>query len=273
MAGSIAIPVTFTEFIIYIIEKENIWKLSIFRKVNIFISVVLFLFSFTPLFIKTVKPILNFNFWPVPGILFYVYHLWFAINIVLCWILVFNKIKNSTGLIKLKSIYVLVATTIGFGGGMTNHPLWYGILIPPVGNILVGLALFIFTYAIVRYRLLDIKVAVTRVGIFLFVYLFVLGLPLYMGYVHKKWQQATYLAVILATIGPFMYRYFKIKAEQVLLVRQRQYQRVIMQAAEGMLRIRRIDRLMRMVIKVVSKALKVEKAGVYLYERQQGYIN
>ena len=82
-------------------------------------------------------------------------------------------------------------------------------------NISILLYLSIITYAIVRYRLLDIKVAVTRVGIFLFVYLFVLGLPLYMGYAHKKWQQATYLAVILATIGPFMYRYFKIKAEQV----------------------------------------------------------
>ena len=47
----------------------------------------------------------------------------------------------------------------------------------PVDDYILVIPFLIFTYAIVKYRLLDIKIAVTRLGLFLVIYSLVTAIP------------------------------------------------------------------------------------------------
>ena len=119
------------------------------------------------------------------------------------------------------------------GGTFCFLPV-FGIDIYPYGNLTVPLYPTIFTYAIFKYRLMDIKLVVTNISIFTLVYSLVLGIPFaiafgwqefLMTYFGDKWWIIPLItSTVLATIGPFIYLYLQRKAEDKLLEEQRQYQ-------------------------------------------------
>jgi signal transduction histidine kinase len=67
---------------------------------------------------------------------------------------------------KLQIKYVLLGSIVGFGGGLTNFFLWYDIEILPVGNILVAFYTVFFSYAIIKYRLMDIRTIASNIFIY-----------------------------------------------------------------------------------------------------------
>jgi len=119
-------------------------------------------FSFTSLYIKNIGPQLSFLWWPEPGILYSVYLVFGYLGIIgyACYELL-KIYKTSTGYIHEQIKYILLAIIFGFGGGATNFPLWYKFPMLPYGNFLVVLYPFILSYAMVKYRLFEIKVVLT----------------------------------------------------------------------------------------------------------------
>ena len=47
--------------------------------------------------------------------------------------LLIKKFKTSQGYLREQIKYILLAIALGFGGGATNFPLWYGIPLLPLG--------------------------------------------------------------------------------------------------------------------------------------------
>ncbi|MBI4846979.1 MAG: hypothetical protein HY808_00170 [Nitrospirae bacterium] len=58
---------------------------------------------------------------------------------------------------KLQTLYFLVAIIVGFSSGLTNFIPYFGIKIYPIGNIGIVIYCIIVSYAIFRYRLMDIS--------------------------------------------------------------------------------------------------------------------
>ena len=124
----------------------------------------------------------------------------------------FRLYIKSTGLQRSQYLYITIANlTINVFSGFTNvFLLWFGIqgyiwLGPPITLIWFAT---IF-YAIFKYRLMDIEVAITRVGIFVCVYTLVLGIPFYCAYSLGLWKYALWLMMVLATTGPFIYLFIQ----------------------------------------------------------------
>ena len=69
MAGAIFIPVVYCHFILALIKQIKKYKKYLIFGYLIF--TLFFLANFTPLFVKSVTPQLNFLFWPNPGILYH----------------------------------------------------------------------------------------------------------------------------------------------------------------------------------------------------------
>lgn len=132
------------------------------------------------------------------------------------------------------------------------------------------MSFLIFTYTIVRFRLLDINLALTRAGIFVFVYLFVLGVPFWLGYKYGLWQYAAWLMLVLATAGPFIYQYLNKKAEDIILKEQKQYQKVLRDVSVNMLLIKELERLLKTIAATVVETVKVSFAGIYLEDEKNG---
>ena len=119
-------------------------------------SVFFAAFSFSPLMIKDVLPALGFDFWPRPGILmnFYV-PIFFVLILIAYWILwKAYLVARDTQRWQIK--WVSLAILPGWIGGATNWCLWYGIPVPPVAHIFVGVAFLLLFYATIRGRLFDV---------------------------------------------------------------------------------------------------------------------
>lgn len=266
MIGAIFIPVFFLHFLL-------VWLNLLQKKIKLLFACYLLSFlalilNTTPYFVKDVRTIIGFNFWPKAGIFYLPFLLFWGWLILYCCYIMIEGMKGSSPIQRNQIKYVLLGAVIGFSGGITNYPLWYDIPIPPYGNILVSAYVLLVGYSIVKYQLMDIKVAITRAGIFLIVFAFVLGTPFLVLFKTKSGLLSTSLAVIFATSGPIIYRYFKKKTEAILLAKQRHYQNVLLQAADGMLREHNLKRLLKLIVYVVKRVVKVKFAAIFLVDKE-----
>ncbi|MEW6100877.1 MAG: GAF domain-containing sensor histidine kinase [Candidatus Omnitrophota bacterium] len=125
---------------------------------------------------------------------------------------------------------------------------------------------------------MDVRVAITRAGVFMVVYSLVLGLPVAVAIWYKPiivdmlgpqwWLVPFGLLGLLATAGPFIYIYVQRKAEDRLLWEQRQYQRTLKQASMGMTRIRNLRKLLDLIAHIVTKTVRISYAAIYLYNAE-----
>ena len=278
-AAAIFIPVTLLHFLL-------VW-LGLFQKKKKIIyfcygvNSIAFVLSFTSLFIKNVSPILSFKYWPQAGIAYLPFLVFWGWLVLYCWYIMFREIKTASPQKRTQIKYILLGAIIGFSGGSTNYPLWYGIKIFPYGNILVSIYIGLMSYAILRYRLMDIKVVITRTGVFIAVYTLLLGIPFAIAVSLRSWLIGTFgtgwwmaplvLMGIFATIAPFIYIYLSRRAEERILKEQRRYQDTLRQASVGMTRIRDMQKLLKLIVHIVTRAVQLDYAGIYLLDRENSY--
>jgi signal transduction histidine kinase len=184
--------------------------------------------------------------------------------------------QKSTGLKRNQLKYFLPASALAFAGGFTSFLPCFNIQLYPVFNIMVAIYPLIMGYAIIRYRLMDITVAVTRTGIFVAVYTLVLGIPFAVGFQCKDWLIRVFganwwvapsgLMAILATVGPFIYIYLQRKAEDRLLREQRRYHEVLKETGAGITRIRNLQKLLDLIVSIVTENVRLSHAAIYLYD-------
>lgn len=133
--------------------------------------------SLTKLMITGVEPRGGFPNWPVAGPVYSIYlahFFYFAVRTVM---VLYRAWKASVAAIRAQLGYVFWATVIGFLGGATNFPLWYSVPIPPVGNGLVAAYIFVVSYAVVRFRLLEVDYVLVK-GLVVVVTILLLAVPL-----------------------------------------------------------------------------------------------
>ncbi len=261
-------------------------KHPLFSKISTLITVFLFIlnFFFTKILItkltlfftdmKWVKP-LYFAYPSSPILLFFIIFVFFGWVIYAHWELIKNY-KKSSGLKRNQIKYFFFATALGFTGGGTSWLPCFGISFYPIFNFTVPLYFLIMSYTILRYRIIDIKVAITRTGIFITVYTLVLGLPFAIAVWFKNllvrlfginwWILPLGLMAALATLGPFIYIYFERKAERKLLYEQRRYQETLKQAAREMARIHSLKKLLSLIVHTVTKTVRISHSAIYLFD-------
>ncbi|MBF0486191.1 MAG: GAF domain-containing protein [Candidatus Omnitrophica bacterium] len=274
MVGGIFVPICYFHHVICLVEKQK--KLRWFI-ISIYIfGFISLLADFTSFFVSGVSSRELFLYWPDPGILFYPFIvIWFLLCIGET-IFIFYHFRLAKGVLAAQLKYIFIGTAIGWGGAFTNYPLWFGIAIPPVGNICVSIYLFIVAYAILKYRLMDIRLVISRVAIFIFVYTLVLGVPIWLGFQLLGvglWLMPVGFMGLLATTGPFIYLYIQKRAEDRLLKEQRDYQETLRKASAGMGRIRELDKLLKLMVFILTRSIRIEQALVYtLDEKQKAFV-
>ncbi len=278
MAGAIFIPTCFIHFVVTFLGLDS-RKRRLVRFSYLF-SAVLLISDFTPLFISGITQRPPFPFWPVPGPFFHPFLLHFAAVVIYAHYLMYRELRATTGSRRNQIRYVALGTFLGFSGGATNFPLWYNIPIPPIGNALVAVYVAMSAYAIARYRLLDINVALTRAILFAVVYVPLLLLPIIICKALEPvltawfgadwWLVPTVSEALFAALGLLAYRYVRQKAEDRILAEQRQYQQLLVAAAEEMLKILDLKKLLRRIVGIMVKYVRLQYAAIYLQEDPGG---
>ncbi len=281
MAGAIFTPIFYLHHLLMLlgIEKENRQIVRASYAAAIVFSVI----NLTPYFIKGVSAKMFFKYWPDPGVLFNVFlPIWIFI-VVFGIIVAVRTYRSSSGIKKTRSRYVLVAILIGWAGGITNYPLWYGIHVPPVGNILVSVYVLLTTYAIIRYRLLDIRIVAARAMVFLLVYIPILAVPFIMASAARVWLEQHFgdlwwvvpmvASTILAPAGLRVYQYIKVRAEKAIRSKKLEYLQEVSDFLEDVKGVRGLDELVSMILSKTSELIKVDYTGLYLWDKKKGVLS
>jgi len=271
--GAILVPAFYLHFILSFLGIKRVRILFL----SYIVALILIFIDFTsPFMIKDMLTKLNFKYYSEPGFAYLPFLAFFTFGVCYALYLMFVHYQDLSAYKRNQSKYIMIASIVGFLGGATNYPLIYNIKIFPFGHPLVFLYPIIITVAIVRYRLMDITVAVTRTGIFVAIYTLILGLPFavavwlegwFIEILGSHWWSAPLgLMAALATVGPFIYIYIDRKAEARLLRQQRRYQDTLKQASVGMTRIRNLRKLLDLITHIVTKTVRISYAAIYLYD-------
>jgi len=181
--GGILIPAALLHFVVSFPDRQ----LSMRRLALVYIPGLLgFILTFTPLVIKDVE----FKSWglaPVIGLFYPFILLYFLVYLVLSVVTIIKKFRGTKGVLRLQSIYLMFGFVI-----LISHILLTNLILPLLGfksiyaygpwsTVEMGV---IISYAIIRYRLLDIEFVIKRASVYLMLvaiitgfYVFVLILP------------------------------------------------------------------------------------------------
>ena len=116
----------------------------------------------TPWLVAEVHPAMSFSFWPVPGPFFHPFIAYFLWYVIYATSLVGVALRDANGIRRHQYAYMLAASVIGYAGGATNFPLWYGVPLLPYGTVLITMYTALMAYTIVRYRLMNISVVLNK---------------------------------------------------------------------------------------------------------------
>ena len=174
--------------------------------------------------------------------------------------------QKAIGIKKNQVRYFFLGTLIGFLGGISNFLPTYGIDIYPIGNFTIPIYCLIVTYAILKHRLLDAKVVVTRGAILLFVYIFIVGIPasfvmIGKGWLIKQFQHKWFvpplaLYTVLALLGPYIYLIFQNRAEQKRIKQQIRLHQSLKAASKTTIEVQSIDKLSKIIPRYLLKLYK-----------------
>jgi len=269
--GIILTPAFFFHFVLKFTDKYN-------KKFIGIIYVLAMLFIACTFFYKDffeVRYVFNkFYFWSAP---IYSHILYFSFYFIFYWVallysffLLVREFAKSVGVKRNQLKYFILAMIIAWSGPEGMFLLVFGIPVYPASNFLIAIYPIVFAYAILRYRLLDINIALTRAGIFLAIYTLILGLPFLLAFKYGFWPLSLVLMALLATLGPIGYRYLQKRAEDYLLAEQRRYQNILKQAAKGMSTERNLKKLLKLIVYLVAKTVKISSAVIFLIDEQTG---
>jgi len=271
--GAIFIPIATYHFVIEFLKKSKQRKFVLY-------SYLMGAFIFLPLS--------QTNFF-LSGVNKYFWGYWFKASflhpffllffILLMWVsfanLYFSYKRGQFPIEKLRIKFLFFAFIIAYIGSV-DFPADYGIKIYPFGYFPLIIYLSIVAYAILKYRLMDITLAITRTGIFVAVYTLVLGLPFLLITLGKNWLIGflginwwfgpLVLLAVLATVGPFVYIYLQRRAEKIILREQYTYRKTLEQAAKELARIHSLKRLLDLITHIVTKTVRISHSAIYLYD-------
>lgn len=184
----------------------------------------------------------------------------------------YRKSTDSTTRLQLR-FWVLggaVAVPLGF----LNFLPVYGLPFIPVGHLGNALWAAIIAYAIVRHRLMDIQLVVTKgmayaaVSLVLIIPLFLIALLLQrasFGSIHPDFSFAILTMLVgVAVLFPFLRSRIEPRIERSLIRERREYRATIVDFTRTMVRILERDKLIEEVASTLKNCLGLDRVSVFL---------
>jgi signal transduction histidine kinase len=251
-------------------------------RICFYIMLFFMVMNFTSLFRLGMKKTMYFPYLIVPGPLFYLYLVYFFFCPIYGNAVLYKAIKTSSGNKRNQLWYILVAVSICFIAGGSNF-LPQLFQVAAYGNYVVLVYMLVVVYAIVKYQLMDIRLAVTRATVFVIVYTFILGVPFWMvlaqrqimaRYLGDNWPLVPVgIAGVLFALGPLIYNYLSKKAEQALFIKYRKYQQILRRLAKTIGSVKEAPLILQTVIAKIHEAVEPEFIACYIYDHAKNNYN
>lgn len=175
IAGIIVLNLFYLMYVFTMLDIINTKRVFLF--LNIMLCCVFLYLNYCSLFYKsfTLRP--GFGYWPTATLLTSIYILFWHFQAGYGLHCMVKTLQQDIPMLKRQQIkYFALAAAIGYLGGSSNWPMWYG-KFPylPYLNILIVLYVSIVAYTIIRYKLMDIEVIIKKTLVFTSMFIVVLG--------------------------------------------------------------------------------------------------
>jgi len=279
--GVIFIPIFFVHFVVSLLNEPERRRKRRVVLLSYLMGACFLALDATGLLIPGVVPKFSFHHFINPGPAYLVFFCVWVGWAVYGLTLLFKIYAKSRGVRRNQLRYFCWSMLVAYIGGAPNFLPTFNIEIPvlmPFGTYAIPAYAFMTTYAVVRYRLMDINLIFTRTAVFMAVYVLALGGPLLVALPLQPrleqilgprwwvWLLIAYAA--LATAAHYANLYFQRQADNRLLAEQRRYQTVLRQAAQGMTLIKEMDRLLNLVVHILTRTVRISHAAVYLLDKE-----
>lgn len=233
------------------------------------------LFSFSDKFIANIRPISWFAFWPTPGPVYLVYLVThYAILLPYMLFLLIKAIRKSTPQRKTQIYYVLFGILFAYTAAGTNFFLWFGINIAPYGNFVVFLYPAIFAYAIIKHRLMDIKVALRGSTVYLLSFVSIISIAVLIEYLarsillyNSEWIDVFVLILALATFNSVK-KYFYYFANKYFFSSLYDPTEVIDQLSSKLKSTIEISSINKILLETVLSAFHAQKVAILRFHKK-----
>ena len=184
-------PIFFSQFVFRLLKLNRRRFLIALYSIGI---IFLFLdwYDNSKYFLTDVRFVFNEFYWhdwtkskSIIQLIFYIGFYWFFL--LYLFFLLVRHYRKSKGLFRLQLKYFILGSIIGFLGPHGDYLIVFGFNIYPLSNFFISIYPLIFAIAIIKYRLMDINIAITRAGIFIAIYTIVLGIPFAVAGWLKSW--------------------------------------------------------------------------------------
>jgi hypothetical protein len=226
--GVILIPV-FLYHTVWLVCNLKQKKLLIFA----YIQGIFFIFTaFSNFYFKSIELKFQYIYYPRAGILLVISFILFLFLIFYSHIVLFKSYRKFNGIKRKHISYFLFGSFLASLGGIPNFLPFFDINFYPYFNSIIPLYPLIITYAIFRYRLLDISIVISRLLMSLLLYPLALWSIMAAIYWKKDmllksigYDRLDILLILstslIATFLTFLFIFIQHKAENRLLLKKR----------------------------------------------------
>ncbi|MFH1441310.1 MAG: histidine kinase N-terminal 7TM domain-containing protein [Candidatus Omnitrophota bacterium] len=262
------------------IEKEkNNKKVLIF---SLIINIVFLMLMPFKIFIPSVRYTASIHYMVNPGPAYHIFCIFFAILVILGLYKLHHGYKQSKGIKQNQLRYLFWATLIGFSAASSNYLYVYDKTIPiinPYAAFGVPIYVLIITYSIFKHRLMSINLIIRKtliygitytlcLSIFSFIVI-LLGQLIISGSIDKRVFSLSMLAVfIIVSIVKPLDKLLTTLTDKFLFRQEYEYHQILKTASLGMISIRKLDKLLNLIITIITKHVRVKHASIFLLNKE-----
>lgn len=266
------IPVFFLQFTLALVEGSAEYR-SLLRW-NGRAGALFALLALSPLMVSDLQSELAFRFYPAAGPFYGPFFLWFLGVFLACLWILLKGYRRQVGYRRNQLRYVILGSSIGMASFASAIPLAFGIPVPPAVQ---GLLIFhaLMTYAIVRWRLMDISIVIKNtllyasfysilVGLFVVVVVFFGQLLFYGPQALDRrvlWMCLVALSIVTALVRP-LDTWLRRLTDRLLFQKKYEWQKTLKEASKGMTQVTSVEKLLKLMAHFIGMRVRVTNVGI-----------
>lgn len=276
-AGVSFVPLFYFCFLIKLMRLEGKYKYVV--EIGYLLAVSFALLSFTPYVVKGVSYKLGLNMTD-PGILFLLFILYFISYPAYAHYLVYKSFDKLSDIGKKQLKYVTIAGTFGLGGGGLIFFTVYGInilIIGPLAFYFIAASNLFVAIATYTARLMGVEVIRKKTLVFSLMYGGIVGSFVALVFIAQRFLSLHFglnrwvlpvaaLFIITIFIRPLEHMLAK-ATDAVLYQRGYDYMSTLKSVARGMTLVTDTKRLLKIMVRFISKEVRIEGCSVYIYNK------